>query len=122
MARPCKIPEDPEVLDNILENMALGFSCRLIGEAIGESEKTIQGWKARPDFKQKLAVKKLQLLGVPLRATADRFPKDFIERHPETRDDFAPPTQKQAVVSTSEVILRVEFVKPGDKKDVPCQD
>lgn len=94
MARPCKIPTDPQVLDKILEYMALGLSCRLIAESIGENENTVKGWKNRKDFSQKLAIKQLEILGAPLKGMADRFPKDFIERHPETRETFAPPKQK----------------------------
>ena len=106
MARPCKIPDNPEVLEQILEYMALGLSCRLIGESIGESEKTIQGWKRRDDFKQKLAIKKLEVLGMPLKLMTLKFPKEFIERHPETRDDFAPPKQVQEQQGSLEVIIR----------------
>ena len=111
MARPCKIPENPEVLDKILENMALGLSCRLIADSLGENLNTVKGWKNRKDFNQKLAAKKLELLASPLKGMAERFPKDFIERHPETRETFAPPTQKQETKNEHQIILKVEFVK-----------
>ncbi|MFA4826481.1 MAG: hypothetical protein WC593_15125 [Methanoregula sp.] len=121
MARPCKIPEDPEVLDRILENMALGLSSRLIAESLGENENTVKGWKNRKDFNQKLAIKKLEILGAPLRGMADRFPKDFIERHPETREAFAPPTQKKELSGPDgkplSVKLNVIFVDPVDPEN-----
>ena len=91
MARPLKIPDDPEILAKVIDSLAWGLSCRLIGESIGVSEKTIQGWKARPDFKQKLSVAKIEILSGPLKSMSEKTPKDFIERHPETREDWAPP-------------------------------
>jgi hypothetical protein len=91
MARTCKIPTDPVILDKILEYMALGLSCRLIAQSLGEVESTVRNWKQRKDFGQLLAAKKLEILGAPLKGMADRFPKDFIERHPETRETFKPP-------------------------------
>ena len=93
--RKCKIPFDnPELLDKILENRALGLSWRLIAESLGENENTVRGWLQRKDFNQKLAAKKLEILQPVLKDFADRAPKEFIERHKETREDFSPPNQK----------------------------
>jgi hypothetical protein len=116
MARPCKIPEDPVLLDKILKYLALGLSTRLIAESLGENENTIRGWKRRPDFKQKLAVKHLEILGAPIEAMAERNPKDFIERHPETRETFAPPKQIQEIKGDAENPLRLILAKQSTLK------
>ena len=93
--RKCKIPFDnPEQLDQILKSRALGLSWRLIAESLGENENTVKGWLQRKDFRQKLAAKKIEILSAPLEKMADRFSKDYIERHSETRDDFTPPNQR----------------------------
>lgn len=118
MARPCKIPTDPELLDKILEWMAWGHSSRLIADAIGENENTVKGWKNRKDFSRKLAIKKLEILGAPIKATADRFPKDFIERHPETRETFAPPQIRNEISGKFEGEIRVRY----ENRDTPDED
>lgn len=107
MARPCKIPEDPKVLDKILENIAFGLSYRLIAESLGLPESTVKGWKNRPDFRLKLAAKKLEILSGPLKGMADRFPKDFVERHPETRETYAPP--KAVTENSGTITVRVVY-------------
>ena len=73
------------------------------------NESTVKGWKRRKDFNQMLAKKKLEILARPIKAMAERFPKDFIERHPDTRETFAPPTQKQEVSGTIDLLGDVTF-------------
>jgi hypothetical protein len=117
MARPVKIPDDPDVVAYVLKYMALGLPTRLIASAIGVTESTVRGWKRRKDFNQRLCMAKLEVLGKPLDGMADRFPKDFIERHPDTREAYAPPTQRNENRNDEAVHLKVEFV---GRKDDPA--
>jgi hypothetical protein len=49
---------------------------------------------------------------------AERFPKDFIERHPDTRETFSPPTQKNETDIKGLVTLNVKY----EDKPAPSEE
>ena len=84
-------------MERLIENFAYAFPHSLIAEAFQVPQSTVSTWKARKDIRYKIAQKKLEILQSPLKAVAERFPLQFIERHPDTRETYAPPTSKTQV-------------------------
>lgn len=121
MARPCKIPTDPDILDKVIENLALGLPVPLISDSIGVNENTIYGWKRRPDFKGKLAVRTLEILSDPARQLAKVNPGLFLQTHPATRETHAPPVQKKEVTGADgkaiEIKMNINFINKTDDAD-----
>ena len=109
MARPRLIPKHPVLYNQLLEDMAFGLPQVQIAKALQVPENTLCNWKKRKDFGRDLALKKLEVLRSPIKSMAERFPKDFIERHPETRETFAPPTQKQELSGALDMLGDLGF-------------
>ncbi len=116
MPRPCRIPDDPAVYNQMLEDLAYGIPQVRIAEALKVPKTTLHSWLKRKDFRTNYAIKLLETLRNPIKAVADRFPLQFIERHPETRETFAPPTQKIQSSQTHEVLVKLEFA-PGNGRN-----
>ena len=104
MAKPCKVPQDKKVYDQMIEDMAFNISCRLIGDALGVPERTVRGWKKRKDISRDLAVRQLEVLRMPIKAVYVSSPLTFLQMHPETKEDFAPVAQN--VKGSLELIIR----------------
>jgi hypothetical protein len=88
---------DPEILQNVIKDMALGLPISEIAKAHEVSVKTVYGWKKRKDFKKILAEENLNAIREPLQAVRKSTPLAYIERHPVTREMWAPPRQKTEV-------------------------
>jgi hypothetical protein len=88
---------DPEILQNVINDMALGLPISEIADAYEVSIKTVYGWKKRKDFKKLLAKENLNAIREPLQAVRKSTPLAYIERHPVTREMWAPPRQKTEV-------------------------
>lgn len=111
MARPTLL-SNPEIFDKIVESLALGMRPSLIADSLGIPETTVCGWKLRKDFRRKLALKKIELAQPAIEQVKDKMPLAWLERHPEFREDFAPPKQSTKV----EGVLQVEFVGFAGRK------
>ena len=111
MAKHCKIPTDPEVYQYVIEAMALAVPYRLIGDAIEVNENTVKGWKRRKEIKRDYAKKVIEFLTQPIKTLAKSNPGLLLQTHPETRDVYSPPTQKQEVSGT---ITFQGWGKPND--------
>lgn len=107
MARPCKIPTDPDVYNKMIENLALGMPQVLIANSIGVSDSALSDWKKRPGFRMDLAVRTREILKAPMEALAKSNPGLFLATHPATRESHAPPTQKQETAVTGEIRFRL---------------
>ena len=100
MPRACKIPKDPAVYAQMIEDLAYGLPQVLIANSLDVSESAISRWKRNKRFASDLAVKKLEILRDPIKHIAENSKLVFLERHPDTRGDWGPPTQKQEVSGT----------------------
>jgi uncharacterized protein YjcR len=114
MARPSVLWESPELLEKIIEYMALGLPQREIALMLGVHESTVSKWKTRKDISNILATKTLEILAEPAKTLARVNPGLFLQTHPATRESHAPPTNKTDISgkTTSEVLVKVEFVAP----------
>jgi hypothetical protein len=96
MARPSPI-DDPITREFVITKLASGVSQALIARALGVHENTVGAWKKKKSFLRDLALKTIEIATDPLEQMRKTNPLAFLERHPEFRDDFAPPRQKQHV-------------------------
>lgn len=116
MARPCKIPENPEVLTELIEYLAFGLPQNEIAKKLQVHESTVSKWKTRKDISSLLATRTLQVLIEPAKALAKANPGLFLQTHPSTRETFAPPTQKSETKNQHEITcLKIEFIEPNGK-------
>ena len=89
--------KDPVTYDKITEMIALGLPQREIAKAYGLSESTVSKWvHHNRKFKRRLAEKQLEILQPTLEQVKEKQPLAFIERHPVTKEDWAPPAQRVA--------------------------
>jgi hypothetical protein len=111
MARPSKL-SDPELYQQVIENMAKGVPQILIARSLGVPETTITGWKKRADFRRDLAIKTIEFVGDPIVNVRKNNPLAYLERHPATREAWAPPKiiENQLTIQT----ITVELPKRGD--------
>jgi len=92
---PSLLKRKPEVVEKIIDLMALGLPLVPIAKAFGVSARTLHRWKERKDFGKRLAERQLEMIEVPWRKVRDRMPLAYLERHIDFRNDFAPPGQGQ---------------------------
>ncbi len=76
---------DPEILQNVIKDIALGLPISEIAEAHEVSIKTVYGWKKRKDFKKLLAEENLKSVREPLQKVRKSLPLQYLERHPVTK-------------------------------------
>jgi hypothetical protein len=127
MARPSKMPSDPEVYEQMLESLALGVPQVLIAESLEIKENTLSTWKTKKDFRRDLARKKLEVLQPTVSDFRERYPKEYLERHPDTRSTWAPPklqaefTGPALQITVNQVILELtgRYDKPQVEDQAP---
>ncbi len=112
MARPTLL-SDPEIFNKAIESMALGIRQTLIADALGIPVTTVNSWQKRKDFRTKLALKKIELAQPAIQKVKKNTPLAWLERHPDFREDWAPPKQSTKV----EGVLQVEFIGFAGKSD-----
>ena len=106
MARPSVLWETPELLEKIIEYMALGLPQREIALMLGVHESTVSKWKTRKDISNLLATKTLEVLAEPAKHLAKVNPGLFLQTHPATRESHAPPKQVNENTGAVEIIIR----------------
>lgn len=117
MGRPCKIPKDLTVYAKLIEDLAYGLPQVLIANALEVSESAITRWKKQKDFGRDLAKRKLEILAEPIKSIAENSKLIFLERHPDTREEWSPPIIKQENTHKGEVVFRViNDISYSDKK------
>jgi hypothetical protein len=106
MGRRLLIPDDPELLEELLEYLAYGLPQREIALKLGVHESTVSKWKTRKDISNKLASRTLQVLLEPAKSLAKSNPGLFLQTHPATRESHAPPKQVSENTGSVEIVIR----------------
>jgi len=98
---------DGQIFEKVVDELALGVPQTLIAKSLGVAENTISGWKKRKEFKKYLALRTIAYVGQPVRAVRHENPLAYLERHPETREAWAPPKiiDQQLTIQTVTVAL-----------------
>jgi hypothetical protein len=104
MTRP-SVLHDPEVMDEVIEKLALGMPQVLIAQSLGIAEPTLSNWKKRKDFRKKFALKCMEVASDPVKAIMKHLPLAWLERHPEFRKQFAPPGKDAP--QTAKIIVEI---------------
>jgi len=113
MARP-SIFHDPETVEKIVEYLAMGMPIVTVADAFGVARETLHRWLKRKTFRNVLAAKQLEMAADPVKKVRDTMPLAWLERHPEFRQQFAPPGKDEPL--TAKIIVEVIGQSTGGLK------
>ena len=107
---------DPEIRAKIIEDLALGIPDAQIAEAYGVHRNTVGAWKKKKKIRAELGQKTLEAVRDPLKAVRSDYPLPYIERHPATREVWAPPKVREAPNISLGFTFAIEYVNKAARQ------
>ena len=112
---------DEDIYQKLLEQIALGVPQTLVAKALGVHDSQVSRWLKRRNIAKDLALKMLENVCEPIAKVRRSLPLAYLERHPATREAWAPPKilDQQLTINTINVELPRRLQEQVIDVDVP---
>ena len=112
---------DEDIYQKLLEQIALGVPQTLVAKALGVHDSQVSRWLKRRNIAKDLALRTLENVCEPIAKVRKSLPLAYLERHPATREAWAPPKvlDQQLTINTINVELPRRLQEQVIDVDVP---
>lgn len=112
---------DEKIYEQVVDDLALGVPQAVIAKSLKCNESMVSRWVRKKEIARDVAVKTLENVRDPIQKVRKSMPLAYLERHPATREAWAPPKiiENQLTIQTIQVELPKRLQHEVIDVDVP---